>query len=127
MPHLDAAYNLATWLAGNEHDADDITQDAMLRAFRFFGGYRGGNVRSWLLTIVRNTAYTWLRKNRPKAMVPVEDEELNAMEDPGTAPGSAALPVLDAAVLRGAIDALPVEFREAIVLRELEGFSYKEI
>jgi RNA polymerase sigma-70 factor, ECF subfamily len=127
LPHLDAAYNLAAWLAGNEHDAEDIAQEAMLRAFRFFGGYRGGNSRSWLLTIVRHTAYTLLKKNRPRVMVSVSDEIMAEMEDPGTTPGSAALPVTDAAVLRAAIEALPLEFREALVLRELEGFSYKEI
>src|SRR5690348_2412193 len=65
LPHLDAAYNLARWLCGNDHDAQDVAQEASLRAFRFFGSFRGENVRAWLLTIVRNTFYTWLRKNRP--------------------------------------------------------------
>jgi RNA polymerase sigma-70 factor (ECF subfamily) len=65
LPHLDAAYNLARWLAGNDHDAQDVTQEASLRAFKFFGGFRGENPRAWLLTIVRNTFYNWLQKNRP--------------------------------------------------------------
>src|SRR5690348_13609837 len=81
-PHLDAAYNLARWLAGNDHDAEDIAQEACLRAFRFLSGFRGGNSRSWLLTIVRNTAFTWLKQNRPQAVVSIGDEELLEIEDP---------------------------------------------
>src|SRR5581483_4698314 len=78
LPHLDAAYNLARWLAGNDHDAQDVAQEASLRAFRFFGSYRGVNARAWLLTIVRNTFYTWLRKNRPsEKMVEIDDETLD--------------------------------------------------
>jgi RNA polymerase sigma-70 factor (ECF subfamily) len=123
MPHLDAAYNLARWLAGNDHDAEDIAQEACMRAFRFSSDFRGGNSRSWLLAIVRNTAFTWLRKNRPKAIVSIDDEALAEIEAPGTPAYGRA----DAAVLRAALEALPLEFREALVLRELEGFSYKEI
>src|SRR5579863_1522725 len=78
LPHLDAAYNLARWLAGNDHDAQDVAQEASLRAFRFFGSFRGENARAWLLTIVRNTFYTWLRKNRPaEKMVEIDDETLD--------------------------------------------------
>ena len=77
LPHLDAAYNLARWLAGNDHDAADIAQEACVRAWQYRGGYRGGSSRAWLLTIVRNTAYTWLKKNRPKAMVTLNDDELD--------------------------------------------------
>jgi RNA polymerase sigma-70 factor (ECF subfamily) len=123
MPHLDAAYNLARWLAGNDHDAEDIAQEACVRAFRFCGNYRGGNSRSWLLAIVRNTAYSWLRKNREKAIVSIDDEELAEIE----APDAPAFSRADAGVLRAALEELPLEFREALVLRELEGFSYKEI
>ena len=125
MPHLDAAYNLARWLAGNEHDAADIVQEACVRAFRFADGFRGGNSRSWLLTIVRNTACTWLKKNRPQAIVSMDDDELAEIEDPGgaTDPFHGA----DKNVLHAALEALPLEFREALVLRELEGLSYKEI
>jgi RNA polymerase sigma-70 factor (ECF subfamily) len=126
MPHLDAAYNLARWLAGNDHDAEDIAQEACVRAFRFVGSFRGGSGRSWLLAIVRNTAYTWLKKNRPHAMVTLDDDELREIEDPSTGQ-AATVDHADATVLRAALEELPVEFREALVLRELEGLSYKEI
>lgn len=125
MPHLDAAYNLARWLAGNDHDAEDIVQDACVRAFRFAGGFRGINSRAWLLTIVRNTACSWLKKNRPQAMVPVDDQELDEIEYPLRTADS--FHGADKNALRAALEALPLEFREALVLRELEGFSYKEI
>jgi len=127
LPHLDAAYNLARWLAGNDHDAEDITQEASLRAFRFFGGFRGGNSRSWLLTIVRHTACTWLKKNRPDAIVPVNEDQLQEIEDPAGPDPSAAFSGADAKVLQTALEQLPAEFREVIVLRELEGLAYKEI
>jgi RNA polymerase sigma-70 factor (ECF subfamily) len=125
LPHLDAAYNLARWLAGNDHDAEDIAQEACVRAWQFRAGYRGGNSRAWLLTIVRNTAYTWLRKNRPQTLVTLNDDDLAEIEDP--AAHAAAFQNADVAVLRAALEELPLEFREALVLRELEGFSYKEI
>ena len=128
MPHLDAAYNLARWLAGNDHDAQDIAQEACLRAYRFLGGFRGGNSRSWLLSIVRNTAYTWLKQNRPQAIISIGDEELSEIEDPrALANHSSALHHADRDVLKAALESLPVEFREALILRELEGLSYKEI
>jgi RNA polymerase sigma-70 factor, ECF subfamily len=125
LPHLDAAYNLARWLAGNDHDAEDIAQEACVRAFRFLGNYRGSNDRAWLLTIVRNTAYSWFKKNRPAALVEINDEELKEIEDHANA--NRAFQHADANVLRAALAALPLEFREALVLREIEGFSYKEI
>jgi RNA polymerase sigma-70 factor (ECF subfamily) len=125
MPHLDEAYNLARWLAGNDHDAEDIAQEACVRAFRFIGGFRGGNSRAWLLAIVRNTAFTWLKKNRSRAVVSMESDDLAEIEEPAEA---SPLPAgVDAAVLRAALEELPPEFREAIVLRELEGLAYKEI
>jgi RNA polymerase sigma-70 factor (ECF subfamily) len=124
MPHLDAAYNLARWLAGNDHDAEDITQEACVRAFRFIGGCRGAG-RPWLLVIVRHTAFTWLKKNRPRAVVSIGEDELAELED-HNAPGP-DIAGADAALLRAAVEELPLEFREALVLREMEGFSYKEI
>jgi RNA polymerase sigma-70 factor (ECF subfamily) len=123
MPHLDAAWNLARWLAGNEHDAADIVQEACIRAFRFGGGFRGGNSRSWLLAIVRNTAFSWLKKNRPKTTISIEDESMAEIEDPGVPVFEKA----DAGALRATLEELPLEFREALVLRHLEGLSYKEI
>lgn len=126
VPHLDAAYNLARWLAGNDHDAEDIAQEAALRAFRFLGGFRGVNSRAWMLTIVRNTAFTWLKQNRPQALVSIDEEALAEVEDPRLTL-QALSHAADADVLRQALESLPVEFREVLVLRELEGLSYKEI
>lgn len=125
LPHLDAAYNLARWLAGNDHDAEDIVQDASIRAFRFVDGCRGADGRAWLLTIVRNTAYSWLKKNRSLAPLSIDDEEFCEIEDQSTADGT--FHRADVQALRAALDALPLEFREILVLREMEGLSYKEI
>jgi RNA polymerase sigma-70 factor, ECF subfamily len=125
LPHLDAAYNLARWLAGNDHDAEDIAQEACVRAFRFLGGYRGGDGRSWLLAIVRNTAFTWLKKNRPRAIISVDDNTLAEIEDHSLA--AETFIGADKDMLRTALEALPLEFREALILREIEGLSYKEI
>jgi len=127
LPHLDAAYNLARWLAGNDHDAQDVAQEASLRAFKFFGNFRGENARAWFLTIVRNTFYTWLRKNRPpEKTVEIDDETLD-IEDISANLEAPSPPFADADAVRRAIAELPVEFREIVVLREMEGFSYKEI
>jgi RNA polymerase sigma-70 factor (ECF subfamily) len=127
LPHLDAAYNLARWLAGNDHDAQDVAQEASLRAFKFFGGFHGENARAWLLSIVRNTFYTWLRKNRPKEKLVEIDDETLAIEDESAGAESASPPFADADAVRRVIAELPVEFREIVILREMEGFSYKEI
>jgi RNA polymerase sigma-70 factor (ECF subfamily) len=127
LPHLDAAYNLARWLAGNDHDAQDVAQEASLRAFRFFGSFRGENARAWLLSIVRNTFYTWLRKNRPpEKTVDIDDETLD-IEDKSADAEATSPQFADADTVRRAIADLPVEFREIVILREMEGFSYKEI
>src|SRR6266705_378825 len=127
MPHLDAAYNLARWLTRNEHDAEDVAQDAFLRAFKFFGGFRGGNSRSWLLSIVRNTTYTWLQKNRKHELATVFDEEVHDIEDTSSSPEAVLLKNSDRQEIVRALEQLPVEFREVMVLRELEGMSYTEI
>ena len=127
MPHLDAAYNLARWLTRNEHDAQDVVQDAFVRALKFFGGFRGGNSRSWLLTIVRNTCYSWLEKNRKHEIVTAFDEDLHAIEDNTHNPEILALRDADRQAVRQAVEKLPLEFREVIILRELEEMSYKEI
>ena len=125
LPHLAAGYNLARWLTRNDHDAEDVVQEAYLRAFRAFDRYRGGDPRAWLLTIVRNTCYTWLRQRRePVAEAPGGDD---LAADPETQPEALWLRQADGQLLRAGLEALPLEFREALVLRELEGLSYKEI
>jgi RNA polymerase sigma-70 factor (ECF subfamily) len=129
MPHLGAGYNLARWLTRNDHDAEDVVQDAYLRALRSFDRYRGGDPRSWVLTIVRNTCYTWLRQNRAAATLPAagEDSVAEIPSDPAAQPEVQFLRAVDGQLLRAALEALSPEFREVVVLRELEGFSYKEI
>ena len=127
LPHLDAAYNLARWLTSNDHDAQDVVQEASLRAFKFFGSFRGENARAWLLTIVRNTFYNWLQKNRLPEIAGELDEEAMAVEDVSGNAETINLRLADADTVQSAIAELPVEFREVVVLREMEGFSYKEI
>jgi RNA polymerase sigma-70 factor (ECF subfamily) len=130
LPHLDAAYTLARYLTRNDHDAQDVVQDASLRALRYFQGFRGaasGEGRAWLLSIVRNTAYTWRQRYRADAVTTEFDEERHSDTVAGEHPEAAAEAQSERAALRRAIDALPPEFREVIVLRELEGLSYKEI
>ena len=127
MPHMDAAYNLARWLSSNDSDAQDVVQEAYLRAFKFFGGFRGGNSRAWLLRIVRNAFYDWLKKNRGDHAEEQLDEELHEAIDEGAGPDAALLEKTDHERLHQAIAELPVEFREILILRELEGFSYREI
>jgi RNA polymerase sigma factor (sigma-70 family) len=126
LPHLDAAYNLAHWLTRDPHDAEDLVQEAYLRAFRFFDGFRGGNSRAWLLKIVRNTFYTSLQQRMHEPVASLDDEML-MVECDGCDPETIALASADGQMLRQAVEELPPEFREAFVLRELEGLSYKEI
>jgi RNA polymerase sigma-70 factor (ECF subfamily) len=125
LPHLDAAYTLARWLVRNEHDAQDVVQEAYLRALRFAGGFRGGDSRAWILKIVRNTAYTWLGRNRAAETRDEFDEAEHAANEPGIE--AELLRKADAAMLTSALEALPVEFREMVVMRDIEGLSYKEI
>ena len=128
LPHLDAAYSLARWLTRNDQDAQDVTQEACLRAFRFFDGYQGGNMRAWLLTILRNTCYTWLHHNRRGDSTELFNEEIHSPEVPGGSdPEVQVLASADKETLRRALEELPDAFREALVLREMEGMSYKEI
>ena len=127
LPHLDAAYNLARWLTTTEQDADDVLQEACLRAIKFFPGYQGGSARAWLLTIVRRTCYTWLAKNRGHdATATSFDEELHSGTSDNRDPQMLLLRQADRQLVRQALEELPVELREMIVLRELEGLSYKE-
>ena len=127
LPHLDAAHNLARWLLRDEHDAKDVVQEAYLRAFRFFDSFRGGDSRGWLLTIVRNACYTWLRKARPDELQVTFDEESHGREAGGNNPELNLLRNASTQSLKDALERLPVGLREAIVLRELEGLSYSEI
>jgi RNA polymerase sigma-70 factor, ECF subfamily len=132
-PHLNAAYNLARWLTRNEHDAEDVVQEAMLRAFSFFDGFRGVNTRAWVLKIVRNTCFTWLAANRPSeiagTMLDELQDSLSPLYDSGLDedPETLALRRTTAAQVDNALCAIANHYREVVVLREIEGLSYKEI
>jgi len=126
LPHLDDAYTLARYLLRDEHDAQDAVQDAVLRALRYFDGYREGDARAWLLTIVRNCCLTWQRRDRiRRASIPFVEETVEAVDPRET--DALAIERSDRAALERLIASLPTEFREVIVLREVEGLSYKEI
>jgi RNA polymerase sigma-70 factor (ECF subfamily) len=127
LPHLDAAYNLARWLTRDPHDAEDVVQEALCRALRFFGGFRGGDVRTWVLKVVRTTCYTWLQRHRARELTAPLDEDSSAAGSEALNPEKLFLQRADRQMLLEAIESLPVEFREAVVLRELEGLSYQEI
>jgi len=127
LPHLDAAYNLARWLTRNEQDAEDVVQEAFLRAFRFYAGFRGGDARVWLMKIVRNTCYTWLHENRPLQDAAEFDESFFPSDSHSPNPEQVVLQNDNRALLRKALERLPSNFREVIILRELEGMSYREI
>jgi len=127
LPHLGAAYNLARWLVHNEHDAEDVVQEAYLRAFKFFSGYYGGDSRAWLLTIVRNTCYSLLQKNRLLSLADPIEDKLDEVGLDFADPEKLLLQSTESQMVRQALQDLPVEFREVMVLREMEGLSYKEI
>ncbi len=127
LSHLDSAYNLARWLVRNDNDAEDVVQEAYLRAFQYAGAFRGGDARAWLLTIVRNTSYRWLRKTRAYEPVVPFDEEVHIAGNGTSNPEELLLRNADARLVEKALRELPLRFREILVLRELEGLSYKEI
>jgi len=127
LPHLDDGYRLARWLTGERADAEDVVQEACVDAFRGIAGFAGGNARAWVLTIVRHAAYRWLRKNRPAALVSVADLDALADAQPGQTPEAALIAKADVARLERAIAALPVPFRETLVLRDMNGLDYREI
>jgi RNA polymerase sigma-70 factor, ECF subfamily len=127
LPHLDAAYNLAHWLTRNDADAEDVVQEATLRAFKFFGGFHGADGRAWLLAIVRNACYTWMQRNRTPELTLTLDDDANEIESDDLNPEALLLQSADVEMIRQALETLPVEFREVLVLRELEEMSYREI
>jgi RNA polymerase sigma factor (sigma-70 family) len=127
LPHLNAAYNLARWIMNNDQDAEDMVQEAYLRAYKYFVSFQGTNSRAWLLTIVRNTCYTWLKENRSKELtVELQDEMVDVEDEPFNAE-SLFQRRNNRNILRRAIEQLPLEFREVIILRDLEDLAYKEI
>jgi RNA polymerase sigma-70 factor (ECF subfamily) len=127
LPHLDAAYNLARWLTRNDHDAEDLVQEAYLRAYKFFDRFHGTNGRAWLLAVVRNTCYTWLKQHRAHELTASFNEEIHGAASDALNPEKLLQQKATQQMLREALEELPVEFREVVVLRELEGLSYKEI
>ena len=126
LPHLDAAYNLARWLTQDEHAAEDVVQEAYLRAARYFGSFRGGDGRPWLLGVVRRVAFDWLSSNRGQGAVTF-NEEIHDRGDNSSDPQQVALRKSDRLSVRRAVEELPLPLREVIVLRELEGMSYQQI
>jgi RNA polymerase sigma-70 factor (ECF subfamily) len=130
LPHLGAAYNLARWLVRDGHDAEDVVQDAMLRALRHVDGLRGADGRAWLLAIVRNAAWAWLRARRPADLVEFDEEALHAAladTGPDLNPETLAMRRGEKRAIDTAIAALPIVFRETLILRELEDLAYREI
>ena len=136
LPHLDSAYNLARWLTRDDHDAQDVVQEAYLRAFRSFDGFRGDNARPWLLAIVRNTCYTWLSQHRRAEVEVPYDDDLHGGEGRGDGVGPGAHDANPETILARleevrlvdeALQRLPVGYREVVVLRDIEDLSYKEI
>jgi RNA polymerase sigma factor (sigma-70 family) len=126
-PHLGAAYNLALWMTHNPADAEDIVQEAFLRAFNALDSFRGGESKAWLLAIVRNSTFTWLKRTKGSQMAVHELPENQNPREPSPGPEAQLLASCDRDRVRSALQQLPADFREALVLRELEGLSYREI
>lgn len=130
VPHMNAAYNLARWLTYNDHDAQDVVQESLVRAMRYMGSFRGDSARAWLLQIVRHTCYSWLKENRPVENVVLDDgdDACQGIAAPAAdEPHSIAIRKADRQQINEALAALPVAYREVIVLRELEDLSYNDI
>ena len=134
LPHLAAALSLARWLTGSATDAEDVVQDASIRAYRAVDTLRDGQPKAWLLSIVRNTAFTWLAKNRPKTLLVTNDEKVfeqaeghmfSVVRD--TSAETELIAKAEAEMLQREISALPMAYREVLVLREIEGLNYREI
>src|SRR5437763_7549587 len=127
LPHLNAAYNLARWLVRNEQDACDVVQEAYMRAFRFFDGYKGGDGKSWLLEVVRNTCFTWLRREKHNLSTVPFDEMAHGSTVAEPNQEDALVTAAKLTVLRKCIETLPETFREVVIMRELEEMSYRQI
>jgi RNA polymerase sigma factor (sigma-70 family) len=127
LPHLKAAYNLAGWMTRNPQDAEDLVQESYVKALRYFDGFQGGDGRAWLLAIVRNTCLTALRRKNSSESAQEFDERIHSGNSAPPDPEKALMSQADAALLHGCIEALPLEYREVLVMRELEELSYKEI
>jgi RNA polymerase sigma-70 factor (ECF subfamily) len=127
LPYLDAAYNLARYLLRDPHEAEDAVQESFLRAIRHFDGFRGVDGRAWLLSIVRNTCFTQLRRRRPGGERVEFDEEIHSTQEEDSGPEADLSSAITTESLREGLNRLAVEYREVVVLRELEGLSYKEI
>src|SRR3954453_23430415 len=127
MPHLDAAFNLARWLMRSDQDAQDMVQESYLRALKFFDGFHGDDARSWMLRIVRNTCYTWLKQNRGQELSTVFNEEVHSAATDTATPETLVISKADRTMLLQGIEELPLEWRETLILRELEGLSYRQI
>jgi len=128
LPHLDAAYNLARWLTRDVNDAEDVVQDACIRALKYFDSVHGSSARAWFLTIVRHAFYDWCRRNRPAEIAADDGTAIEMAVDPNAVdPEAASMRAADARTLADAVAALPLRYREVLILRELEELSYKEI
>lgn len=127
LSHLDAAYNLARWLVRNPQDAEDVVQEAYLRAFKFRDGYQGGDARAWLLKIVRNASYSFLEKKRPPQAIEEFDETVHQQATEPPSVETALIKNAESRILHDSIERLPANFREILILREFEGLSYKQI
>jgi RNA polymerase sigma-70 factor (ECF subfamily) len=127
LPHLNPACNLARWIIGNHQDAEDLVQEAYLRALKSFDGFQGGDGRPWLLAIVRNTCYAWLRQNDLNKLTVSFDEEIHGPQWEACDPETLLLLGAQSELIKTALQELALEFREVLILRELEGLSYKEI
>lgn len=127
LPHLRAAYDLARWLTRDEHEAEDLVQEAYLRALKYFDASRNEKARAWLLKIVRNTFYTWRAESKPDEGAVPFDEEIHSTGSEAFNPEAPLLVSADRELLREALEGLRTEFREVLVLREIEGLSYREV
>jgi RNA polymerase sigma-70 factor (ECF subfamily) len=127
VPHLNAAYNLARWMTRNDNDAEDVVQEAYMRAFRFFDGFKGGDGKAWLLAVVRNTCRTWVRQQKGNVPKVVFDEQMHGNQRGSASVEADLVEQSKLGSLHECLDLLPIDYRGVLVMRELEEMSYKEI